>query len=327
MSDSRAMKAEREVQLRFIVWRAVGCLSLLTGILWIFTQMERLPNREELGERASSVDIRPVRMSSGKLAPLSLAGAWEVTSADPRVGGVSALAVDGPWLLALTDSGAIVRFARPGSGEREASVFELPDGPASGRRKSHRDSEALLRDPAGRGWLVTFESRHQLWLYDQAFGKALAHASLRRLRLPSNSGIEGVAADRGALLLFPESGGTAVRIGQGRVEHLQLTDSTARISDAAALPDGSILILERQPTFRGFRNALAWLEPDPAGYRVVRRVALPLGPFDNAEALAVEPRPDGLRLWVMTDDGFLGPLRTLLLALDWPVRQAGRERP
>lgn len=304
------------MQLRFILWTAFGCLLLLTGIPWIFTQIERLSNREELGERTSSVDFRPVRLSGGDLAPLSLVGAWDVTSPDPRVGGISALAVDGSWLLALTDSGAIVRFARPGNGVREASIFELPDGPASGRRKSHRDSEALLRDPAGRGWFVTFESRHQLWLYDQSFGTAIAQASLRKLRLPHNSGIEGVAAEHGSLLLFPESGGRAVRIGEGRAAHLRLTGSTARISDAAAVPDGSILILERQPTFRGFRNALAWLAPDAAGYRVVRRVALPLGPFDNAEALAVEPRPGGLRLWVMTDDGFLGPLRTLLLALD-----------
>lgn len=311
------------MQLRFILRTAFCCLLLLVGIPWIGTQMERFPNREELGERTSTVHFRPVRLSGADLAPLSLVGAWDVTSPDPRVGGISALAVDGSWLLALTDSGAIVRFARPGSGLREASIFELPDGPASGRRKSHRDSEALLRDPAGRGWLVTFESRHQLWLYDHSFDTALARSSLRRLRLPSNAGIEGVAADGGALLLFPESGGAAVEIAQSGVSQLRLTGSTARISDAAALPDGSILILERQPTFRGFRNALAWLEKDGGGYRVVRRVALPLGPFDNAEALAVEPLPGGLRLWVMTDDGFLGPLRTLLLALHVPAPGRG----
>jgi hypothetical protein len=69
----------------------------------------------------------------------------------------------------------------------------------------------------------------------------------------------------------------------------------------------------------GFRNALVSLEKVGRGYRFGRRIALPLGPFDNVEAIAVERRAGGrLRLWLMTDDNFQRPFRTLLIALDWP---------
>ena len=69
----------------------------------------------------------------------------------------------------------------------------------------------------------------------------------------------------------------------------------------------------------GFRNALVSLEKAGPGYRFGRRIALPLGPFDNVEAIAVEALPGGKRrLWLMTDDNFQPPLRSLLIALDWP---------
>jgi hypothetical protein len=69
----------------------------------------------------------------------------------------------------------------------------------------------------------------------------------------------------------------------------------------------------------GFRNTLVALEKSGSAYRFGRRIALPLGPLDNVEATAVERRAGGaVRLWLMTDDNFQRPLRTLLIALDWP---------
>ena len=50
-----------------------------------------------------------------------------------------------------------------------------------------------------------------------------------------------------------------------------------------------------------------------------------LGPLDNAEALAAEPIAGGTRLWLMTDDNFSWPMRTLLVALDLP--SAPRSQP
>ncbi|MEO6581844.1 MAG: hypothetical protein ABIN68_03435 [Sphingomicrobium sp.] len=88
---------------------------------------------------------------------------------------------------------------------------------------------------------------------------------------------------------------------------------------------GRFLAIERRLTPLGFRNALVTLDKTRSGYRFGRRMALPLSPIDNAEAMAVERRPNGMcRLWLMTDDNGQPPLRTLLIALDLPKQNPRR---
>ena len=98
-----------------------------------------------------------------------------MTSNDKRFGGISALALDRGRLLAVTDSGVVIRFSRPagqGAQAKSAStarIGELPAGPGVGLYKHNRDSELLVQDDDGRGWWVAFENRHSLWLYDHEF--------------------------------------------------------------------------------------------------------------------------------------------------------------
>jgi hypothetical protein len=121
------------------------------------------------------------------------------------------------------------------------------------------------------------------------------------------------------LLLLHEDGGHLLRVTGTRARWLPIAGARGRISDAAAIAPGRYLAVERRVTPLGFRNALVALEKSGSGYRFGRRIALPLGSLDNVEAIAVERRAGGaLRLWLMTDDNFQRPLRTLLIALDWP---------
>ncbi|MBA3510489.1 esterase-like activity of phytase family protein [Sphingomonas sp.] len=304
------------MQPKFRNRRLAAALVLLAAIASFDLLLARLADREELGWRAARIESRPVRLDARAFAPLRLAGAWRLTSTDPRFGGVSSLAIEGGQLLALTDAGALIRF-RPR--EKDARIGELPDGPGTGRFKSHRDSEALVRDPAGRGWWVAFENRHELWLFDPAFGRALQRIDLGRRGWRVNRGIEGVVADGAALLLLHEDGDRLLRITGARARSIAIGSAGGAISEAAALGAERYIAVERRVTPFGFRNALVSLEKSGSGYRFGRRIALPLGPFDNVEALAVERRAEGtLRLWLMTDDNFQPPLRTLLIALDWP---------
>jgi hypothetical protein len=87
------------------------------------------------------------------------------------------------------------------------------------------------------------------------------------------------------------------------------------LSEAVHLPDGRVLALARNAGPTGFRNVLV---PLHSGDRLGEPIALGLGPLDNAEALAAEPVTGGTRLWLMTDDNFSWPMRTLLVALDLP---------
>jgi hypothetical protein len=306
------------MQSKFSIRGLAGGLLLLGAIALFYNWLFWLPNRQELGWRSARLEYRPVALDARRFAPFELVGAWKLTSDDKRFGGLSALAIDRGRLLALTDSGILIRFDPPGQRAGPAEIGELPDGPGSGGFKRNRDSEGLLRDPGGRGWWVTFENRHSLWLFDRDFRHALWRLPLGQYGWSPNRGVEGLAAEDGGLLLFPETGHTLLRVTGRRVLQIPIENARGRISDATAIGPGQWLAIERRLTPLGFRNALVTLEKTGSGYRFGRRVDLPVSPVDNVEAIAVEPLPgDKLRLWLLTDDNFQPPLRTLLIALDW----------
>jgi hypothetical protein len=124
-----------------------------------------------------------------------------------------------------------------------------------------------------------------------------------------------MVVEAGQILLMPEGGTEVLRIKGRRARTSPLGNKVGRLSEAARLPDGRILVLARRASLSGFRNALVPLLP---GDRLGSPVSLGLGPLDNAEALAAEPIAGGTRLWLMTDDNFHWPMRTLLVALDLP---------
>ena len=319
MSDSGRMNAERTVQPKFSIAAASGVLVLVAATILAHLWFLTFPNRYELGWRDARIAFRPVQFSARGFAPFSLAGAWQLTSDDPRFGGISALAIDRGRMMALSDSGVLVRFSAPAEPQGPARIGELPGGPGSSGFKRNRDSEALLRDPLGRGWWVAFENRDELWLYDRNFGRPLARIHLGEHRWGSNRGVEGMAAEGDDLLLFPEGGDSLMRVTGRRARLMPIGNARGRISDAAAGDPGQFLAVERRLTPFGFRNALVSLVKSRSGYRFARRSALPLGPLDNVEAAAIERLPNGRRrLWLMTDDNIQPPLRTLLVALILP---------
>ena len=86
------------------------------------------------------------------------------------------------------------------------------------------------------------------------------------------------------------------------------------------LADGRVMVLLRSVRPWGLRNELAELRREPDGYHLRVLGQLPLGPLDNAEAIAGEAKPGGgVRLWIMTDDDFSKRRPTLLMAVDLPA--------
>jgi hypothetical protein len=327
MSEWSHMGAERRVQRRFRMRALAGGLILVAAVLLAHRWFLTFPDRHELDWRPARIEFRPIRLDATGLAPFNLAEAWQLTSDDPRFGGISALAIDRGRMLALTDSGVLIRFSAPGKAQASAWIGELPDGPGSPGFKRNRDSEALSRDPSGRGWWVAFENRDELWLYDRDFGRALERIQLGEKDWGSNRGVEGMAAEGASLLLLPESGGRVMRVTGSSARTLPIANARGRISDAVSVGPGQFIAIERRLTPLGFRNALVKLEGNRSGYRFDRRVSLPLGAVDNAEAVAIERLPDGTRrLWIMTDDNVQPPLRTLLIGLDLPAQKRVAKR-
>jgi hypothetical protein len=314
-------EAEPEMQLLFSVLRFAAAI-LLAAIIVNFAELYRyIPNRVEHGPGQVPLHFDPVQFDAGAFGGLTFAGAWSLSAPDPRMGGLSAIAVDGVDLLALSDSGVVVRFPKPGTTRPMARIDELPDGPGNPGFKRNRDSESLARDPHGRGWWVGFEFRNAVWLFDSQFERVLARGRIGR-GWP-RTGFEAMTLSRGKLLLVPESGHKLLEASPGQSRWLPLP--AGPVSDAAKLADGSLLVVERALRVDGFHNRLVQVRRAGDRFAEVRSIPLAVGRFDNVEGIAVEPRGAGaLRLWLITDDGHQWPQRTLLLALDWPSAIDGR---
>ena len=247
-------------------------------------------HRPPLNLLAARVAVRFEPVALGAIAaPARVAGAWAVSADDSRFGGISGMALDRGKLLALSDAGMLMAIDRPGTMRPTLTIRALPAVPGPAAYKIGRDSEALLRDPAGRGWWVAFEQVHSLWLYNRGFTRALTVIAIENADFTDNHGIEALADDHGRVRWLAESTGA---------------------SDAARLPDGTVMLLERRTGLGGATSWLTWGR---------QRLALPLSRSDNPEALTAEPRPDGgTRLWIMTDNDLRRWRRTLLVAIDLP---------
>jgi hypothetical protein len=313
------MKAEPRMQQRFSIATASVAIVIAAAVLAAHHYLQGLPDREEMGARSTELRFEAVALDARKFAPLRLVGAWTVTGDDPRVGGISALAIDGGELIALTDSGVVIRFAKPTGSAVQAQVRDLPGGPGDPGFKTNRDSEGVTRDPAGRGWWVAFETRNQLWLYDRSFTQSLQRLSIPPRDLHFNSGVEGLTSSGDRLLLFPETGGFALQLSRSGWSEIPFDYPARWVADATALPDQSLIVIERGLSVRGFVNALVRLKRCGAGYCVSWRIPLAVAPLDNVEAIAFELLESGAtRLWLMTDDDSHKRLRTLLIAADLP---------
>lgn len=255
----------------------------------------------------------PDRVTTGLAQEVALGSglrAWRLTAPDRRFGGLSALAIEGNAMIALTDSGVTIRFSRPRGAKAalRVALHDLPGGPDSENFKWARDSESLLKDNAGRGWWVAFEGPHSLYLFDSDFRRVRWSRRLQ-VNWRDNRGGEALLEDRkGRAMVLPEGGGQAIG---GRFVAPKWT------SDATRLADGRVVLLVRQPTWRGFANRI---EIAAGAGRPGRRYELALNPLDNMEGIAAEVRPDGgARLWIVSDDNFRPWMRTLLVAFDLPA--------
>ena len=321
--------------------------SLLTGSSGLLAlvscgaggESERESVRE--GPRAWSVPARPVQVPSLPQGHrLELLGGLELDDAAIGFGGFSGLHLDDD--LRLTAVSDLARWmsarlvlredGRP-AGLADLRTGRLRDGSGKHLARGYAgDAEALARMPDG-SWLVAFERWHRLRAFRGLNGPgAYVEAPPGLDRAPFNGGVEALAvlAD-GAWLLVTEGmpGGSDPRLrrawlgGPGAwkpVFYRAAEDFDP--ADAAALPDGGAVILERRfSLFGGFggrvvRLAAAQLR-DARPTTVLEgeeilRLASPL-PTENYEAMAVARHRGRTLLAVLADDNENMLQRSLLL--------------
>ena len=280
---------------------------------------------------------------------LTWRGGLVLRSATPSFGGWSgiALGADGRQLVAVSDAGTWMTADLTYEGGKPAALKSVRLGPLkslSGRplnRVRDRDAEALtlVNGSVAKGrLLISFEGNHRVGLFD--IGTRGISAPKRYLSLPAvarrlgrNSGLEGLAVlqggrFKGSLVAFSEHlvDGTGALTGwiwvNGRPKPIKLDNGGAfSVTDAAPLPDGGLLVLERR-----FR----WSEGVKARLRLIRAHELRPGAkikgellfdanlrhqIDNMEGLAVHNgAEDEIIVTMISDNNFNRALqRTVLL--------------
>jgi len=272
---------------------------------------------------------------------VTVSGAWELTSSNSNVGGLSGLALlpasEGGGLLSVTDAGAFVWIGleKGAPSGAKISYMQGSDGMML-TGKTEGDAEGLVWSEGLA--LVSFERSFRI----EAFALGVCGSAARAARvanLPGQHNNRNVDENQGPEAIFLEADG-ALGFGYegmlgtsplGRV----LADGTAEWTGNTApapslhglvgreivpLPNGTARTLEMYRAWdplQGNRIRLTW-GPGEAETLTLSRPLL----VDNFEGIAAEALSDQLiRVWIVSDNNFSAKQKTLLYAFDIKISQ------
>lgn len=297
-------------------------------------------------DRSSVVHFQPITLDRDqperrKFGDLTLLGAWKLSSSNPTFGGISSMRVSNGRVTALSDAAYVLEFPFDG-GQRKASLRSRPLPGIYTSPEPDRDSESMTTDPATGDTWVGFETSNSIRHFSPGLTVKLGWVAPPAMRLwPENQGPEAmVRLSDGRFLVFSEASpgpnhsaeallfqGDPIRNGQPPIRFYYLPPDGFSPTDAAELPDGRVLVLNRHfSIFDGIAAALMIIDPRRiAANRIlpeqlVARLDPPLN-IDNMEALSIEQRDGHTIVWIASDDNF-NPLQQTVLfkfALD-PAR-------
>ncbi|MDG2480288.1 MAG: esterase-like activity of phytase family protein [Alphaproteobacteria bacterium] len=223
----------------------------------------------DTGEQTiTPVDLDPRNPGEVRIGNVVFLAGYKLDFDARFFGGLSGLLIagDGGSMLAVTDHGDWVEAPLnhdstgrlTGVGTVTMSPLIGVDGEAIDTilEPQERDAEGLARMPDGRV-MVSFERRHRVWVYDDL---AQEHEPLELdlpetiTRLPGNDGIETITflPDGRLLMIAEEPASTGTTIDAWILEDgltwrwvgYIMRDGFS-VTDATALPDGRIIVLER----------------------------------------------------------------------------------
>lgn len=261
-----------------------------------------------------------------------------LTSKDDNFGGLSGLRIKGDTLYAVVDQGLfvsakIIRQAGKLSSLTDATIARLRN--RKGQRikgKKQGDAEAL--EIVGQQFLVGFERNHRIDAFNLKGDKLFADerakpVNLIKFGLPNNKGPEAIARipDTNKLLAFAEYAPNDDNLHQAfiiegeEITPFFVTLTTGySLTDAAFLPDGKLLILERFYTpFTGSAMRIRKFdvsslnEAQTLSGEIIMEATSEME-IDNMEGLAITQNGNGETiLTLISDDNFSRNQRTVLL--------------
>ena len=283
----------------------------------------------------SLVTFTPLPISSGPHGSLRPLAAWRLESNDWRFGGLSAMHVSGGRVLAVSDSGWMIRFPLAPHGHRRLMVSPLPGRLGTTASKPDRDVESLVVH--GPLLWLGMERRNAVWRFSGPGWREDGRAWPGLMaKWSENRGVETmVRLGDGRFLLIAEGAkngfseallflGDPATPGTPALRLRYRPPQGYRVTDGALLPDGRVLLLHRRTKlFEGVtaKLAIAAVSNAKDGDVVIPReiaTLAPPGPVDNMEALSVSREGRRTIVWLASDDNYMPLQRTLLLkfALD-----------
>jgi hypothetical protein len=292
----------------------------------------------------------PERKEFGKLV---FRGGLNLFANSTYFGGYSALAIDpsGASILAISDAGTWLKANLDYNGRQLKGLSNAVLGPVLGSdgkplvKDEDRDSEGMTLvdgDTKQGTAYVSFERKHRIARYpfaSERFGPPSGTIPLPSgaKAMSANRGIEAMTMIRsgrlkGTLVAFserlPDKSGnlTGWLIGGPTPGKIALKPIGGfDITDATALPDGGLVILERRFRYsegiqmRIRRVAASELKPGAVIEGDVLLEANDTLNIDNMEAIAAYLRPSGETIiTVMSDDNYSGLQRTLIMQFALP---------
>jgi hypothetical protein len=294
---------------------------------------------------ARTVALNPISPNHLQVGDLIYRGGLELSSSHKLFGGYSGLIVsaNGSELIAVSDQGTWLKADLVYEGGsliriENARITPILSTNGGNLGVGYRDSEALAHDPNG-GYIISFEGQHRLNHYSAAplpAGTLPAPLTTPNnlSKAPINKGLEAIIAlDAQRYLLLTEDYRNDDLDTVGWIlsnPRDPINSTAAQVSfavsglfhptDAALLPDGDVLVLERRyvavkgGSMRLRRIAREAIVP---GARLVGTTLATIAPpltVDNMEGLAVRSGPNGETLiYVMSDDNFRTGLGSLFL--------------
>jgi len=323
----------RPARARLLPGRWARLSGALIGLaLTVVPGLADIPAGPAASGAPLTVTACPVEVPGTLHRTLTVLGSWELSADHPDFGGLSGLLVEDGRLTAVTDRGRWLeaRLALDGaaltlSEARIAPILTHDGAPLS---RAGGDAEGLAS--LGPDLYVAFEQDHRVMrhLGGGRVGEGTRAAAFETLA--SNAGLEGLATHpRGGLIAIaegPEASGFPMwrLTPEGTLQEATLVKRSRHDVTGADIDSAGRLFLVQRffspltgVSMRVLRYPLGpdgW--PDPARVTELGAWESASG-IDNMEAIAVETRSSGPdRLWLLSDDNFNAPQRTLLLAFE-----------
>jgi hypothetical protein len=299
--------------------------------------------KDDITQAASA---RPLVFPPATTGTMRFVRGWHLVSPHSRFGGFSALARTAPGqFLLVGDNGYSTRLSLDSRGVvSSVRIRALPTINGRPARKSMADTEAMFVDAKnGKIW-IALEMVDQIWRLDADLSQIESRHKLPEPRWPKNRGPEAMArlAD-GRTVIFSENAdddprgrealiytGDPAVPGPAPIRFFYDSAGRGLVSDAAALPDGRVLLVHRRLGFGpAFTTTIAIVDPADiekdavVRSRTIGRVPRPLA--ENYEGAAISVEEGRTWLWLVADDNFNVWQRSLLLQfelVDLPLKTA-----